>query len=140
MRKTLVLVLGLTILVTISSPGCNGGVSTPEVMLNEYFQAAREKDVNTVYNLITREDQKDITKEELLAGLEGIAEFEIRIGTATISGDEARIDVTFEASGMSFTYPFVLVKEGGKWKISVKRTDAEINKMYSSTPSEYPIP
>lgn len=133
MRKITLLVCILTLIFTAAvAAGCGGeGDSGPGETLERFFKAVQEEDVDNAYSLVSEEDKKEFTKEQLEEGfLEVEAEYEEEIfdfviGDEYVNGDEATVEVLFlegDDSSNASSFEYILVKENGEWKISLTKT------------------
>jgi hypothetical protein len=128
-RLTMIVCIALLVAALGAVVGCGGGDSgsSPSQVVEKYLEASFDKDVDAAYELMSSEDQKLLSKEDMRdmvgAELEGF-EYDYEIGEETISGDtatvEVKITVSDSASGQSeeFEDTLNLVKEDGEWKIS----------------------
>ena len=119
----------IVIAALIVTAGCGGGGesgATPKQVVEEYMNAALEKDVDTVYGLLSKEDKEQISLEDLRAEAETEledVEFSYTIGDEEVDGDEASVEVILSvdyAEGEDEEVPQTinLVKEDGEWKVS----------------------
>jgi hypothetical protein len=133
MRKITLLACILTLIFTAAvAAGCGGeGDSGPGETLERFFKAVQEEDVDNAYSLVSEEDKKEFTKEQLEEGfLEVEAEYEEEafdfvIGDEYVNGDEATVEVLFlegDDSSNASSFEYILVKENGEWKISLIKT------------------
>jgi len=130
MGKTAMVVCAALLLVTVGAAlGCGGGGDsgmTPAEVADKYMRASIDLDVDTLYDLMSEADRKNITKEQMqeMAGAEVMTEgLTYEIGEETIEGDRASVAVTIfftdEDTGetQEFTDKLDLIKESGGWKI-----------------------
>ena len=130
MRKITLLVCVLTLIFTAAvAPGCGGdGDSGPGETLERFFKAVQEEDVDNAYSLVSEEDKKEFTKEQLEEGfLEVKTEYgeeiiDFVIGDAHVNGDEATVEVLFLEGDDSSSFEYILVEENDEWKISLTKT------------------
>jgi hypothetical protein len=108
--------------------------STPEKTVKQFMQAREKGDAETVVKLLSEKskvDSKSFTEGiNQAAGQEKAKSSVYKIGSATITGTDATVPVSFEMSkeqaaimGSEFTLPFCLVKEGMQWKVDSKKTE-----------------
>jgi len=133
MKKAVIILLVLALAAAmLAFAGCGGGGSsdTPEQVVEQFLSASMEENADAAYELISEDSKSELEdKESLVAGFsEGVDGYEV--GTATISGDEARVPVSFNLAGLEAAVEFdmVLVKEDGAWKIAVADTNLEAEK------------
>jgi hypothetical protein len=133
MKKTGILVCVAILVMTVGAAlGCGDGNGstpgmTPKQVVDAYMRATVDLDVDAAYDLLSKQDKKNITKEQMQAEAETASaqDFELSyvVGEETINGDEATVEVnikvTDNATGDSQEVPqeLNLVKEEGDWKI-----------------------
>lgn len=137
MRK---LITGLFLCVTIFS--CSNGPSevSPSKTVSSFLAASKEGNIDEVKKYITSSDVSLISLGESTLAMfdtsagkqmksKMAAEFKdktkdanIEVKDETIKGDSATVNVLFDIDGNASTQPFLLVKEDGKWKISLLST------------------
>jgi len=120
--------LVLTMGAVLGCGGSEGSGRTPSEVVDAYMRATIDRDVDTAYDLMSEDDRKLITKEQMKemagGGLEGL-DISYTIGEEIIDGDTASVEVsltvTDKETGESDegTDRLNLVKESGEWKISL---------------------
>ncbi len=101
---------------------------TPEGVVQDYVQAALNKDYQKAYGYLADLNQKpdyDAFRQAFAVGRLNAGNTGLKIGSADITGDSATVDVTMvNASGDPFSSGFndlgraQLVLQNGAWKIS----------------------
>jgi hypothetical protein len=132
MRKVVILLIALTLgAAAFAWVGCGGGgtgADTPEGVVEAFLSASVEGDADAAFKLITTADQDRFTnKEDLVEGFTtGVEGYEV--GPATISGDTARVPVSFQLAGLEqdFEFDMIVVDEAGAWRISISASDVEV--------------
>lgn len=132
-RLTLIVCIAVLVATLGAVVGCGGDGGgdgdTPSQVVEKYLEASFNLDVDTAYDLLSSADKQNVSKEEMqeMAGstaLEGF-EYDYEIVEETIEGDTATVSVKVSIgdpeSGQSEEFEDVinLVKEDGKWKISI---------------------
>lgn len=124
MKKLLLMAFAFSALY-ISS--CNSGGGDPKAVLSSFFDAMAKKDIATARKLATADSKSmfdlmeagmkmmdntadDKTKEQYDKG-------KMEFGEAKIDGDKATVNVKEKKTGEAID--FVLVKEGGEWKVAM---------------------
>ena len=133
MKKAVIMLLVMALAAaTLAFAGCGGSGSsdTPEQVVEQFLSASMEENADAAYELISEDSKSELDdKESLVAGFsDGIDAYEV--GAATISGDEARVAIVFQLSGLEgdLEFDIVLVKENGAWKIALADTNLEAEK------------
>ena len=135
--KNLLYSLGILILLY----SCKStGTSTPTATVNSFVAASREGNIDEIKKYISREDlgliemgERYISNVDSNAAnemknkfstefKEKVKDAKIDVKKETIDGAKATVDVAFTVDGRTETRPFSLVKEDGKWKISLMST------------------
>ncbi len=116
------------------------GTSTPTATVNSFIAAAKDGDVDEIKKYISRQDVSLMEMgERFLAGVDSNAANEMKHKFSTdfkdkvkdakidvkdekIDGTNATVNVEFSHEGKTESRPFSLVKEDGKWKISLMST------------------
>ncbi len=139
------MLLSLALALAVSAftaAGCGGGSSkSPDQVVNDFLQASMDENVDAAYAMLTQESKDELGSKEDLSGLSGdIGSYDV--GSAKISGDEAKVPVTMEIkdSGYEMEFDMVLVKEDGAWKISLSATEVEMEKALDELMQEIELP
>jgi hypothetical protein len=133
MKKAVIILFVMALAaLTLAFAGCggDGGSSdTPDQVVEKFMTAAMEGNANAAYELISEDSKSELgDKESLVAGFsESVTAYEV--GAATISGDRARVPVSYQMQGFGeLVFDTILVKENGAWKISLNDTNVEAQK------------
>lgn len=121
-RKVVVLACILSLLVSAAVlAGCGGGSSssqTPEQVMQAFFTAVKNKDVNTAWNMLSSDSQKTIGSKstwKMIQPQSGSLNY--TIGKTTVNGNEATVNVTISLGTYKDSADMPLVKENGVWKV-----------------------
>ena len=135
--KNLLYSLGILILMY----SCKStGTSSPTATVNSFVAASREGNIDEIKKYISREDlsllemgerfisnvdsnaAKEMKNKFATEFKEKVKDAKINVKKETVDGTKAIVDVEFTMDGKTETRPFSLVKEDGKWKISLMST------------------
>lgn len=126
-RTMLVLALLLGV---FSLTGCGGDTSSPEAAVTAYHEALENKDKERMKSVLSKEDlegMKELDDSEMKADDDMGGDY--AVGTATVNGDNATVDVTYTKEGEDpQTMKYHCVKEDGEWKVAMGKTFAELMK------------
>ena len=139
---TRLVILGIAALIALCSYGYWKLIywpTTPQYALGQFFDAARVKDYNRVYDLVEVPPSLRLfihnghelqTVAERIPGL--IPEVvDYRFGHASVTGDHARVETTtigrFRRRGFSITFDVEMQRRNGIWRIDGKWLLAQIN-------------
>lgn len=135
MKKYLLLALGLALIAGLA--GCAKPVVSlkePEQALGQYLKAWQWADADSMYKLLSSQDQALVESGEYQADLEDLPRpISYKIAGGQAKGQEARIDVELEMPVLSYSESknlkvtvkqavFYLVKEKSGWKINEVKT------------------
>ncbi|MCC7510398.1 MAG: DUF4878 domain-containing protein [Planctomycetes bacterium] len=104
--------------------GCGPDYTTPEGTVKAFHKAMDAEDKEAAKRCMVkaeREEKKEeggnvtVTKKEGDKGTWSV-------GTATITGDKAKVPVTYVKDGKSETANYVCIQEEGEWRISMMAT------------------
>jgi len=133
------MLFAFSVLLVLGSCNSNNAGS-PKNTVSAFIDASKEGNLEEVKKHISKSDLSLIQMgENFLAALnptgakdmkdkmakefkEKTANADINIGDEKIDGDKATVDVSFKYEGKSETRPFSLIKEDGKWKVSLMST------------------
>ncbi len=127
MVKSFASICLIVLLCAAAAAGCGRGESPAEIV-NRYIEAVKHHDLSEVYELLCQEDRERYPEDQVLQGFhlaEHQEEAVNKLGAVQLRGDTAWVEViTLYDEGIS-VQKIVLLKEGGRWKISLSRTIAE---------------
>jgi ketosteroid isomerase-like protein len=128
----------LVIAVTFFS--CSNNTSSPSNTVNAFFNTMKKGDMNEFKTLVTKSDVQLIEMAEKFAKAFGVndkdsamdkmkaemmekaKDISFTIKDEKIEGDKATVNVEVKDKDKTETRPFSLLKEEGKWKISLLST------------------
>lgn len=101
--------------------GCGDGPGeSPSNVAMQFIVASENKDADTTYNLLSKEDKANISleemREEAMTG-EDVPDLSYEIVDEVIEGDTATVTIEIKAESQEMTVDLELVKENGAWKI-----------------------
>jgi hypothetical protein len=133
-------IIGSLCLIALLYSCKNTTTSTPTSTVNSFIAASKEGDIDEIKKYISRQDISLMEMGEgFLSRVDSNAANEMKQKFATdfkdkvkdtridvkdekIDGNNATVNVEFNHEGKTDTRPFSLVKEDGKWKISLMST------------------
>ncbi len=127
-RLNAILLLSALCVGAFAVSGCGPDYSTPEGTVKAFHKAMDADDKEAAKRCMIkaeREEKKDgkedeggsvtVTKNEESKG-------SWSVGSATITGDKAKVPVTYVKDGKSETANYVCIQEDGEWRISMMAT------------------
>lgn len=132
MKRLFVTVITLTLLFScLAASGCGDKKEENSEAIGivaKFMEASMSEDADAVWELLTKSDQEKVTDRKTL--VEGASEVieSWTVGAETTENGKTKVAVTFtnpEAS-QTITFNVVLVKEGGKLKVSMGETEASL--------------
>lgn len=119
-----VLVASVLLVVSCGQQGTSGS-STPTQVVTSTLQTMKKGDWSAEYDMISAADQKKITRKQWVYSnttqtpnpASDNAGFSFKVMSEKVTGDKGVVVIKESQGSQSQNYSFVVVKEGGKWKI-----------------------
>lgn len=126
--------------ITVVLFSCNNNTSSPSNAVNAFFNTMKKGDVTELKTLVTKSDVQLIEMAEKFAKAFGVndkdsisdkfktemieksKDISFTVKDEKIEGDKATVNVEIKDKEKTETKPFSLLKEDGKWKISLLST------------------
>ncbi|MBP6432464.1 MAG: DUF4878 domain-containing protein [Ferruginibacter sp.] len=139
------------LVITVILFSCSNNTSSPSNTVNAFFNTMKKGDVNEFKTLVTKSDVQLIEMAEKFAKAFGVndkdsamnkmkaemieksKDISYSIKDEKIEGDKATVTVEVKDKDKTETNPFSLVKEDGKWKISLLSTGLGMSGKNNST-------